>query len=324
MNQTVPDQADLFQDPQRWPRRPLCTEDLAAGLRHRSLAQALTRPYIQANPPHLRVWLLHDIDRPGAACAWEDANLPPPAWTSINRQNGHAHSAWGLRAPVLVDGIGAREAPMRYLVAVESFMREKLQADGGFAGLITKNPAHPLWLTLRGPRTVYDLAELAEWLPGLDKHRPKRRAEAQGVGRNVALFDQLRLWAYKAIRKHWGGGLQAWNAWMSECNTRALVMNADLFGGRLLEGKEVWHVARSVAKWTWRHTTAQGFSEWRSAQGRRGGVRSGQVRRQAGEDKRASARLMAASGLSTREIGSELEVAHSTVVRWLRQPGSSL
>ena len=218
---------------------------------------------------------------------------------------------------------------MRYLVAIESFMREKLEADAGFAGLITKNPAHPLWLTLRGPRTVYDLAELAEWLPGLEKHRPKRRAEAQGVGRNVALFDQLRLWAYKAIRKHWGGGLQAWNGWMSECNTRALVMNADLFGGRLLEGKEVGHVARSVAKWTWRHTTPEGFSEWRSAQGRRGGlkgglkggVRSGEVRRLASEDKRASARLMAAAGLSTREIGSELEVAQSTVVRWLRQPG---
>jgi len=322
MHQTLPEQADLFHDPQRWPRRPLCTDDLAAGLRHCSLATALTKPYIQANPPHLRVWLIHDIDRPGAACAWEDADLPPPAWTAVNRANGHAHSAWGLRAPVLVDGIGAREAPLRYLVAIESMMRAKLQADAGFAGLITKNPAHPLWLTLRGPRTVYDLAELAEWLPGIEKHRPKRRAEAQGVGRNVALFDELRRWAYRAIRPYWGGGLQGWNAWLSSCNHRALVMNADLFGSRLLEGKEVWHVARSVAKWTWRHTTAEGFSAWQARQGAKAGVRSGEVRRQASEDKRASARLMAASGLSTREIGSELEVDQSTVVRWLRQPGT--
>jgi hypothetical protein len=203
---------------------------------------------------------------------------------------------------------------MRYLVAVESMMREKLRADPGFAGLITKNPAPPLWLTLRGPRTVYDLAELAEWLPGLDKHRPKRRAEACGVGRNVALFDELRRWAYRAIRPYWGGGLDGWNAWMASCNTRGLVMNADLFGARHLEGKEVWHVARSVAKWTWRNTTSAGFSKWQSAQGRKGGLAKGL----ANEDKRASARLMASAGMSTREIGAELEVAQSTVVRWLR------
>ena len=57
--------------------------------------------------------------------------------------------------PVLMDGLGARDAPMRYLCAVESMMRERLQADVGFNGLLTKNPIHPLWRTLRGPpRTV--------------------------------------------------------------------------------------------------------------------------------------------------------------------------
>jgi hypothetical protein len=215
---------------------------------------------------------LFDIDRSSAASAWEDADLPPPAWTSINRINGHAHSAWGLRAPVLTSGLGARDAPMRYLCAVESLMRERLQADQGFSGLITKNPAHPLWMTLRGPCMVYDLAELAEHLPGLEKHIPKRgRVDNVGLGRNVTLFDTLRQWAYKAIRKHWGGGLQGWNAWLSECNSRALTMNADLFGGKLLDGREVWHIARSVGRWTWQHTTEEGFSAWQSVQGAKGG-----------------------------------------------------
>ena len=207
------EQRDLFEDIGRWPRRPYCSDDLESGLRIRSLAQALTKPYIQANPPHLRVWALFDIDRPLAALAWEDADLPPPTWTAINRQNGHAHSAWGLEVPVLVDGLGARDAPLRYLCAVESLMAERLQADPGFGGLITKNPAHPLWWTLRGPRLAYSLGELAEWLPGLEKHRPKRRAPDQiGLGRNVALFDRVRQWAYRAIRPYWGTGLQGWNA----------------------------------------------------------------------------------------------------------------
>lgn len=153
---TYTEQIDLF-DASRWPRRPYCTDDLAAGLRIRSLKQALTKPYIQANPPHLRVWSIYDIDRPGGGLAWEAANLPPPAWSSVNRENAHAHLVYGITAPVLVDGLGARDAPLRYLCAVESMMRERLQADPGYSGLITKNPAHPLWRTLRGPRLAYDL-----------------------------------------------------------------------------------------------------------------------------------------------------------------------
>lgn len=311
------EQLDLFADIGRWPRRPYCSDDLANGLRIRSLAKALTHPYIQANPPHLRVWALFDIDRAGAALAWEDADLPPPTWTAINRQNGHAHSAWGLEVPVLVDGLGARDAPLRYLCAVESLMAERLQADPGFGGLITKNPAHPLWWTLKGPRLSYSLGELAEYLPGLEKHRPKRRAPDQiGLGRNVALFDRVRQWAYRAIRPYWGTGLQGWNAWLSLCNSRALTYNADFLTP--LDGREVWHLARSVAKWTWRNTTAEGFSAWQAAQGRKAGIASGKVRRSASEEKRATARLMAAAGRSVREIAAELGVGKSTVGEWLK------
>lgn len=259
MDVIVPEQLDLFQ-PSRWPRRPYCADDLAEGLRIRSLERALTKPYIQANPPNLRVWSIHDVDRPGAAVAWEPAGLPPPTWASVNRKNAHAHLVWGLSAPVLVDGLGARDAPMRYLCAVESLMREKLQADPGFSGLITKNPAHPLWRTLRGPRLAYELGELAEYLPGLEQHRPRKRPEAVGLGRNVTLFDRLRHWAYREIRQYWGGGLAGWNAWLAHVNARALAYNGDF--AQPLDGREVWHVARSVAKWVWRRFTHESWTAY--------------------------------------------------------------
>ena len=245
-------QPDLFADTSRWPRRPYCTDDLATGLRVRSLRQAIEKSYIQANPPHLRVWSIYDVDRPGAALAWEAANLLPPSWSTVNRENAHAHLVYGISAPVLVDGLGARDAPMRYLCAVESMMREKLQADSGYSGLITKNPAHPLWRTLYGPCLAYDLAELAEYLPDIEKYRPKRRKpEEIGIGRNVALFDTLRKWAYGHVREYKGGGLAGWNAWMSLTNSTALVRNAEFINP--MDGREVWHIARSVAKWTYRH-----------------------------------------------------------------------
>jgi hypothetical protein len=170
---------------------------------------------------------------------------------------------------------------MRYLCAVESLMRERLQADPGFSGLITKNPIHPAWQTLRGPRMFYDLAELAEWLPGLEKHIPKRgRVDSVGLGRNVTLFDALRKWAYESLRNYKRvGGLDGWNEWNSACRTHALDVNAELFGVRLLDGREVWHIAKSVAKWTWQHFDLEASdARFKALQSHRGTMGGGRPR----------------------------------------------
>jgi hypothetical protein len=282
------------------------------------LKQALTRRYIQANPPYLRVWSIHDCDYPGAGLAWEDANLPPPSWVAVNRTNGHAHLVWGLSAPVIVECPWARQSPIRYLDAVESFMREKLRADPGFGGLITKNPAHPHWRVLYGPRMGYELSELAEWLPGLEKHIPKRgRVEQVGLGRNITLFHWLRHWAYRAVREYKRqGGLDGWNAWLNACNLKALQRNGEFLYP--LDPREVWHVAKSVGKWVWRNFSDAGFSEWQAKRGRKGGIASGIARAAASEDKRTSARLMAAQGMSQRAIAAELGVPRWTVRDWLK------
>ena len=329
---TDDEQQELFT-PDRWPRRPYCTDDLEAGLRIRSLKHAITRPYIQANPPHLRIWSIHDLDRPfpapdadtwrgSSVLAWEEAGLPPPSWAAVNRENGHAHLVWGLSAPVLVDGLGMRDAPLRWLCAIESMFREKMGADPGFSGLITKNPAHPLWRTLRGPRAFYDLSELAESLPGLEKYRPKaRKLDEVGLGRNVELFDYLRKWAYGNVREYRGGGLRTWNAWLSVCNSKALVRNGDFM--QPLGGREVWHVAKSVAKWTYQHFDIEAsdarFSKLQAHRGALGGRASGVARKAASEDKAASARIMAAAGMSQRAIAKELGVSHVAVGKWLRE-----
>lgn len=331
MQLASPEQLELeLLDPSKWPRRPYCSDDVRRGTVIRSLPQALKKRYIQANPPYLRVWSIHDCDYEGAAIAWESANLPPPAWVAVNKANGHAHLVWGLSAPVLVDGLHAREAPMRYLDAVESMMREKLRADPGFSGLITKNPAHPYWRVLIGPpqaRVGYELRYLAEFLPGLEKYVPRRRrVEEVGLGRNITLFDFLRHWAYRRVREYKRqGGLQAWNAWLTACNLRALERNGEFLYP--LDPREVWWIAKSVAKWTWRRFNIEEsdarFSALQAHRGRKGGVASGESRRAASEDKRASARLMAAQGLSTRAIAAELDVDQSTVVRWLRGGGDA-
>ena len=242
------DQPDLFA-PERWPRRPYCTDDFECGVRIRSLKQALTKSYIQANPPHLRVWSLYDIDRPAGGLAWEEANLPPPSWATVNKANGHAHLAYGLRAPVLTASMEARQAPLRYLNAVESAFRARLGGDDGFSGLITKNPAHPLWWTLKGPELAYDLGDLAEWV-NLDKFKARQGVKVAevGLGRNVTVFDFVRMWAYKKVREYKGlrGGFVHWQKAVYD---RCMARNADF--GQPMDSREAYQIAKSVSTWTW-------------------------------------------------------------------------
>jgi hypothetical protein len=146
--------------------------------------------------------MIFDIDRPNSVFAWEDANLPAPAWVATNPKNGHSHIAYGVAVPVARTDL-ARAAPLKFAAAIEWAYRDKLDADRGYSGLITKNPLHEHWLvytpTVDGG--VYDLADLAEYVK-LPKRIPKRDQEV-GIGRNVCMFDTLRQWSYSEVRQYW-------------------------------------------------------------------------------------------------------------------------
>ena len=159
------------------------------------------------------------------------------------------HLAYGLRVPVLTSSMEARQAPLRYLNAVEAAFRAKLQADDGFSGLITKNPAHPLWRTLQGPDLAYELGDLAEWVD-LEHFKPRQGVKVAevGLGRNVTVFDFVRLWAYKKVReyKNVRGGFVHWQKAVYD---RCMARNGDF--AHPMDNREAYHIARSVAKWTW-------------------------------------------------------------------------
>ena len=318
----LPAQVDLFDDKARWPKKPYCTKALEAGVYPRALKSAVRRPFIQCNPPHLRVWSVYDIDRPGAALAWRDGvGLPEPSWASVNPKNMHAHLAWGLSVPVLVESPDARRAPIRYLAAVESAFRSRLHADPSYSGLITKNPSHPMWNTYRGPKEFYDLAYLADWVD-LPKFLPKQGAKIEeiGLGRNLVLFDFLRKWAYVAVRKE--REMRNYVLWQAKVYDRCLERNADFINP--LNYKEVYHVAKSVTKWVWKMDpiSESQFLARQAWKGAKGGKASGAVRLQASEDKRVTARLMRAAGSTQGAIAQQLGVTDRTVRTWLVETGN--
>jgi len=130
-------QLDLIES---LPNKPYCTDEL--GVTYiRPKKTAVKKKYLQVNQPKISTYLIFDIDKQGAVFSWYDSNLPTPFWTSKNPENGHAHIAYRLKVPVCTSDMAHLE-PIKYLAAIESAMTEKLKADRGFAGLLTKNPLH--------------------------------------------------------------------------------------------------------------------------------------------------------------------------------------
>lgn len=265
----APTSLALFR--QRLPRRPYHTDTLGDGLRIRDIQRALAARYIQPNGPTHRYWLVYDVDRSVAALDWNDRGAPPPTIVAQNPENGHAHLIYGLNVPVRT-APDARSGPLRYAAAVDCALRTLLDADAGYAGLICKNPLHPFWRVTEWEPRLYELGDLDSWLD-LEQYGDRRkRLPDYGLGRNCNLFDRLRRWAYRAIRQGWPD----YDRWHEAVLVRARAYND--FETPLPES-EIRASAKSVARYTHRNFNPAAFSAWQAAQGRKGGVRSGEVRR---------------------------------------------
>lgn len=294
------------------PKRPYCSDDLADGVRVRPLATAKQHRYLQINPPAQAHYLVFDVDRPAAAFAWEDCNLAPPNFATVNPKNGHAHLVYKLAAPVTTSEHGTIK-PLRYLAAIERAYGLELGADAGYSGLITRNPyKHPA-LCLHNE--AYGLDELADWLKGDLGLYPDKKELISGLGRNVTLFDTVRAWAYQAIRLYRAKERsRLFDAWFMELYEYAITVNAQYPDP--LQLSEVRATARSIAKYCWKQDgrAEQQFLERQAERGKAGGMAKGRVN----QEKRVQARLLAAKGMTQGAIAAELGVSRISINRWTR------
>ena len=255
-----------FRD--RLPKKPYHTDMLGDFLRiHRADVAACAR-YIQPNGPTHMNWLVFDIDRPGGALDWEDRHVPPPNFSVQNPINGHAHLFYGLATPVRTAPDG-RMSPLRYAAAVQNAVCENLSADRGYTGFLCKNPLNSYWRTTEWEPRLYQLQDFEGWLD-LSNLSTKPRAansDTYGLGRNCTLFEQLRYWAYKAIRETWPDP----DRWYRACEERAREYNSF---DEPLNDNEVKTIARSVARYTHKNFKKSSFSSWQATQGQKGGKAS--------------------------------------------------
>lgn len=254
--------ADILNLP--WPHSMYGSDDLARGIARMPRFAALASAYCAPNPANMIWVMVFDVDHPGAALRWDDAHMPPPTWSTTNPRSGHGHLGYRLAAPVARSEV-ARLKPLRLLARVQRGMTIALDADRCYTGLMTQTPGHARWRTQIWRPEPYDLDELRGWLPeNLPLPRSVRSDEALGVGRNLALFDALRCWAYRARREH-----SDRSAWEASCTLRAQELNVFM---PPLPGAEVRATARSVAKWVWIRFTDADFRSVQAARGRRCGA----------------------------------------------------
>lgn len=239
---------------QLWlPLWPLASDDLVRGVYRTSRRDALGKRFIETNPHALSNLLVVDIDHPDAALrALSAAHHPMPTAVVENPHNGHAHAVWALSEPVTRTEY-ARRKPLAYAAAVTEGLRRAVDGDQGYSGLLTKNPTHEAWLThWIGPqlRSLDDLAH------GLGSHMPPprwretktRRANPVGLGRNCALFESARHWAYREIRNHWHDPTGLARAIHAEATTR----NHEF--AEPLPASEVRAIAASIHRWITTHS----------------------------------------------------------------------
>ena len=308
------------------PKKPYCTDEL--GVTYiRQKKTAITKRYLQVNTPKKLIYLVFDIDRAGGVLAWHDNDLPVPLWTSKNPVNAHAHIAYRLKVPVCTSELGHLE-PIKYLAAIQSAMNEKLKADRGFAGLLTKNPLHTHWQNTFWSEYQYSLDELADYLDL--KGHPIKGVEAFGLGRNCELFENVRKWAYRAIREYWQPNyMDAWN--------NAVLERVEALNGQFIEPlpySETRSIAKSIARWTYKHFTpdafrksqakkgAKGSREDKAKAGGAGGSIGGVISKGGGRPSKKAllpqVLALKSKGQSNREIGKELNLGAATISRWLR------
>lgn len=158
-------------------------------------------PYIQANRADMCSWMIFDLDHENAYI-WQDANLPPPNMIVSNKNNGRSHLYYAIE-PVYF-GDKARKKPINYFNAVYKRMRKMLNADPAFGHFISKTPYSEFFRTIDLHHQEYTLGELADYVDFEEStwlQRKGRLLREESMGRNCALFDELRYYAYSVVDK---------------------------------------------------------------------------------------------------------------------------
>lgn len=243
-------QIDLLEQDrfyQMAPKRPYYAKEKGCRSYIAQKSVAFRFPYIQHNPPALCHWMTFDLDHENPLI-WDDAGLPEPNLVVRNLENRKCHLSYAIDS--VCTSPSAKPRPLAYAASVEDAYRKVLKADQCYTGLLTKNPYSDEFSALYAHDYVFTLSELAKHVE-IERHYWTRKRAANtdqyGLGRNVALFHNLRFWAYPEVLVYRENGT-SYEQWMKAVLSQCESYNA--FDSPLPYG-EVKSTAKSVGNFCW-------------------------------------------------------------------------
>ena len=257
--------------------------------------------------------LAFDLDAPDALEEVRSplaVDLPEPNLVIWRIASGHAAAVYTLRHRVFT-GENARLTPMAALGRASEWLRERLQADPGFVGVLVSNPVHPDYrVDWRRPEASR-LRELLDAIPrGWHQPRPAQTA----IGRNADLFHALCRFAGADSERD-----------IEREAERLYALVPDVLQPHAFTRSELAGIVRSVLRyrqqWIARGWHQPDFIERQRSRGRAAtnqvtaGVASGVARRRATGDRDERILAALAAGLTTYEIAAAEGVNQATVVR---------
>lgn len=300
---------DVYKE--RLPWHGFATDNLQHGLQIYAIADLIKKQFVQHNPKHSVCWLVYDIDSPTASADWINKEAPTPNILILNPANGHAHLFYGLETPVH-DYYNASDKARRYAAAIDIALTYKLDADPGYSKLISKNPLNDRWQIVIPKTELYTLEALAKGLDLKGLVDRRRNIETIGLGRNCQLFDNVRKWAYRERRSE--QLYLSFDMFKEAVKWQALAMNERF--NPPLPHSEVRAVVKSIAKWTWKHLSPEGFRSWQKRQSAAGNkVKSEKSKQLRIEIVKA---VQQCPELTQQDIADLLQVRRETVNRHLK------
>jgi len=304
----------LEQFTDRFPNKPYCSDDLHLGLQIRPKHLALLKRYIQPNHPYYTHFFVFDLDYPTAYVDYfySMTGIPTPNLIVENPENGHAHYIYQLKTPIYNTN-ASNDKPIKYANAVYLALRDVLNADVNYSGLITKNAVHKHWRTHVLREQPYTLDQLSQRLDLTSSQINKeiKIDEAVGLGRNCCVFHTVRHWAYVEVRQY---RAKSFNQWLDCVIAQCCSVNAQFTVP--MQYNEVKGIAKSIARWVWKRD-GYAYQEFIDRQTRKGQL-GGKAKGESYNPKRKQAVALKAKGMSYTDIANKLNVSRRSVIYWCK------